>query len=207
MSTQQPQIIDIPRDRLNEATDVLKRAFGNYPMMTQFFFANSGEDTVRHVEEAFRITCLIRLELGDHLKGVVVDGRLVAVACINKPERPEWPETLDKEFAKFQETVGSAAMERMGQYGEFTEKYAITEPHFYLVAIGVHPAEQGKGYGRLLLDEAQRLSEAHPTSTGVALDTETQSNLELYQHCGYTITAQSNLDELPIWFLFRPNRA
>jgi GNAT superfamily N-acetyltransferase len=205
MSTQQPQIIDISRERVEEATEVLTRAFENYPMM-DFFFAHSGDKYVAHIREAFRFTCLMRLELNDNITGVEIDGRLVAVACISNPERPDWPESLQRLFAQFEENVGPAAWERFGQYGELTEKYAVAEPHFYLIAIGVDPAEQGKGYGRLLLDDVQRLSESHPTSTGVALDTETHSNLALYQHCGYQITAQSDLDGLPIWFLFRSNQ-
>jgi ribosomal protein S18 acetylase RimI-like enzyme len=198
------QVIDISRDRLDEAAEVLSIAFDNYPMM-RYFFAGGGEHQAEHVREAFRFTCVMRLELGGHLIGICEDERLVGVACINQPESAEWPASLEQEYERFQQLIGPQAVERFGKYGELGEKFAVGEPHFYLVAIGVRPEAQGKGYGKILLDETQRLSQSHPTSTGVALDTETESNVALYQHCGYEVTAQSNLDEIPIWFLFRRN--
>ena len=47
------------------------------------------------------------------------------------------------------------------------------------------------------------MSAAHPVSRGVALDTETTANVSLYEHCGYRVTAQSRLEDVPIWCMFR----
>ena len=71
--------------------------------------------------------------------------------------------------------------------------------------IGVHPEAQGRGYGRMLLDAVQALSEGHSTSTGVALDTENPENVPIYEHCGYRVIAETNLEGVPIWCMLRPN--
>jgi hypothetical protein len=63
------------------------------------------------------------------------------------------------------------------------------------------------GYGRRLLDEVQALSDAHPTSTGVGLDTEKPSNVSFYEHCGYRVTGKTNLKHVDIWCMFRENGA
>jgi ribosomal protein S18 acetylase RimI-like enzyme len=201
------EIIDVPRERLDEAVDVFARAFENYPLM-RHFFAGSGEDYGRQVREAFRITCEIRMTLNDSVKGILdEDGRLVAVACANHPEKKEWPASLEQSFATFEERMPSQAIERLNQYVELGTKHDLEQPHFYLVAIGVRPDAQGQGYGRALLDEVHRMSEDHPFSTGVALDTETISNVPLYEHCGYGVTARDRLGDVDIWYMFRPNEA
>ena len=197
-------IIDISQERLDEAADVLARAFADYPLM-HFFFADSGATYTQQVWEALRITCEVRLVLGEPVKGIVNGDRLMAVACIDNPEKKLWPASLEQAYAAFERRIGARAAERLEKYGELTAGYRLDQPHFYLVALGVHPDVQGKGYGRALLDMVHGMSEAHPLSTGVALDTETPTNVPLYEHCGYHVTAQSNLENVNIWFMFRPD--
>jgi GNAT superfamily N-acetyltransferase len=199
------EIIDIPRERLDEAADVFAHAFEDYPLM-HYFLADSGEDYGRQAREAFRITCEIRMVLGDSVKGILdEEGRLVAVACINHPEKKEWPASLEQSYAAFEKRMPAQAIERLNQYVELGTRHDLEQPHFYLVAIGVRPDAQGQGYGRALLDEVHRMSEAHPFSTGVGLDTETPINVPLYEHCGYGVTARDRLGDVDIWFMFRPN--
>ncbi len=72
--------------------------------------------------------------------------------------------------------------------------------------IGVHPAEQGRGYGRRLLAAIHALSAHHPTSTGVYLDTENPASKAFYERCGYRLLAEERLDDgVDIWCLFRPD--
>ncbi|MFQ5795461.1 MAG: hypothetical protein ACE5JP_10490 [Candidatus Bipolaricaulia bacterium] len=73
--------------------------------------------------------------------------------------------------------------------------------------MGVHPETQGKGHRRALLNAIHALSEAHPTSIGVALDTENPVNVPLYKHFGYRIVKKTKLDDVDVWCMFRPNGA
>jgi GNAT superfamily N-acetyltransferase len=201
----QVDIVDVPYERLDEAAAVMACAFMDYPLL-HLFFADSGENYVQHVREAFHITCEARLALGEIVKGVQVDNRLVAVACIATPGEQQWPASLEQKFEAFAQCNGARSMDLLGRFGELTASYSPAEPHFYLIAPGVHPDWQGQGYGRLLLELVQSLSEAHPTSTGVGLDTETATNVPLYEHCGYRVTTKTSLETVDIWCMVRANR-
>ena len=198
-------VVDVTRERLDEAAHVLARAFEDYPLM-RYIFEDSGDEYFHHVRDVMRFTCDARLALGYSLKGVEEDGRIVAVACINHPEEKEWPAALEQSLNKVMDSVGEQAAARLGQFGELVGAHHPQQPHFYLVAIGVEPTSQGKGYGRALLNAVHEMSEAHPVSAGVGLDTETAVNVPLYEHFGYEITGQGKLAEIDVWFFFRPNQ-
>ena len=57
-----------------------------------------------------------------------------------------------------------------------------------------------------MLDAVHALSEAHPISTGMTLDTENAANVPLYAHCGYRVIAKANLEHVDVWHMFRPNK-
>lgn len=199
------KVIDISWARLDEAAEVLARAFVDYPV-SRYIFPDHGA-AERHLPEVFRFMCGARLANGDPVKGIVRNGRLVGVASLDGPEQKPWPEPMEHAFADFAERAGDGVSERFEQYAELTAEHRPAEPHFYLIILGVLPEAQGQGYGRALLDEVQAMSAAHPVSQGVALDTETTANVSLYEHCGYRVTAQSRLDDVPIWCMFRPDDA
>jgi GNAT superfamily N-acetyltransferase len=199
-------VIDIPRDRLDEAADVLALAFADYPLW-RYFFLEGGIINRQHIWEAFRLTCEARIAKSDPVKGVIQDGRLFAVACMDSPEPTLLPTSMEQALAEFGSRISKQAAERLGEYGALTAQRRPPEPHFYLIAIGVLPELQGRGYGRLLLNEAHNMSAAHPSSTGVGLDTETDGNVILYEHCGYHVETQTALGSIPVWCMFRPNDA
>lgn len=199
-------IVDIPHERVDEAATVLARAFEDYPLM-HYILADSGNDYKRHVWDAMRFTCEARLTLGNSLKGVEENGRLVAVACIDHPEEKIWPDSLEQGFDALIESLSEQAATRFSQFGELVGAHHPQQPHFYLVVLGVQPEAQRQGYGRALLSMVQEMSESHPLSTGVGLDTETIANVPLYKHCGYQVTGEARLGDVDMWFFFRPNGA
>ncbi len=69
--------------------------------------------------------------------------------------------------------------------------------------LGVNPSSQGMGIGSQLLEHIHMLSNKHSKSCGVALDTQTQTNVNYYQNLGYQISSTKNLDRLKHWFMFR----
>ncbi len=93
-------------------------------------------------------------------------------------------------------------MQRMMKYAQVTSEHMPDESHFYLTALGIHPDEQSKGYARALLDAVHERSDAHPTSTGVSLDTGNPVNVPMYEHCGYRLVAKTKLEELGLWCMF-----
>ena len=79
----------------------------------------------------------------------------------------------------------------------------VPEPHWYLQAVGVEPASQGKGIGSALVRAGMR--RADRDNTLVYLETETESNVAYYEHLGFAVVEQivaTGLN-LPIWLMIR----
>ena len=78
-------------------------------------------------------------------------------------------------------------------------------PHFYINTLGVNPQSQGKGIGKALLLRVHQISESNSESCGVALDTQTQQNVDYYQRFGYRISSTVELENVQNWFMYRPD--
>lgn len=99
-------------------------------------------------------------------------------------------------------------VERWERYPALADRHRPAAPNYGVGVIGVHPDYQGQGIGGRLLDAVHARSLAHPTSTGVYLDTENPASKRFYERCGYRTIAHERLDgAVDIWCLFRPNDA
>ena len=102
--------------------------------------------------------------------------------------------------------IGPEASSRLEAYSRLADTDRPSEPHYQLGMIGVDPQHQGKGYGGQLLGTLKEMSESHPKSMGVWLDTENPRNVPYYQHFGYEIKAHSTLGDVDIWGMYRPSQ-
>ena len=202
----QPLVIAIPPERVAEAAKVLALAFARDPLIG-YFLPEGTPARDEKLRAFFHFLCVLHHDLDWPLIGCEAAGRLVAVACPSDPVEPPWPDELGRKYRQLADELGDAVIARREAYAWVSDPLRPSEPNYYLGIIGVHPDAQGQGYGRALLDAVQRLSEAHPTSTGVALDTELASNVRVYERCGYHVHATARLGMLDIWFMFRPNRS
>jgi ribosomal protein S18 acetylase RimI-like enzyme len=100
---------------------------------------------------------------------------------------------------------GSGALKRFDRYEAAQKKHLKSEPHHYLVAIGVHPEYQGEGYGGELLRAAIDIAEADVDSAGIGLDTGSESNQKFYEKYGFELIATEPLDDKMMRLMFRPN--
>ena len=75
--------------------------------------------------------------------------------------------------------------------------------HLYLLVIGVATGQQGKGYGRQLLDVIIEQSEREVVP--LYLETEREENVKMYQHFGFKLLKEITLPivELPMWEMVR----
>ncbi len=206
MSRRAAEVVSIPQERLCEVVGVLSRAFAADPLM-RYLFAHDKEAYSARLRAFCQYSCEVQIQLGWPLLGVVPRTRVAGAVCVAPPEQPEWPQSLLDAYTRLTSTLGPATTERLEQYVQNTGTQLPPKPLYHIGMIGVRPESQGQGYARLLLDAVHQLSEQHPSSTGVGLDTENRDNVPLYERMGYHVVAEVPLDKLKVWCMFRPNGA
>jgi len=197
-------IIRITKDSLEEATEVLTRAFEDDPVIN-YFISGHKDAYPEKLRQVFRYQCLMYLEMDLPVFGTVQNSRITGIACLSIPGKKERPDTLVKTDKEFEKSMGPESFDRIKRYMNLSKKYTPEGPHHYLAALGIHPDFQGQGYARLLLDRVSEISEKHGTSTGVFLETAKSKNVELYKHFSYNLFATEKLDGVvDLWYMFRP---
>lgn len=197
------QIVPLDTQHKDNIIEVLSTSFENYPLI-EFFLENTPKDSSRGFWEYI---CDIALIHNGSLLGAFVDGKLQGVAFITPPDRIT--DNVEKLIAPLQEqlaiAIGEEAAMRMDEYSRLKDANKPSQPHFYINAVGVHPQSQGKGVGKALLSHVRAMSEQHPQSCGVGLDTQTEQNAAYYKRCGYHVSTTAKLDFVLLWFMFQPN--
>lgn len=202
----QPNVMQLERTNLHEAIDILSKAFTNDPMV-RYLLQSSNATYSRSLYEMFRFSCEVRLLLNWPILGCWdTQHRLVGVACLSLPGKTVWPPALKEVYHELKACIGVHATTSMKEYTRKADTNRPEEPHYHLGIIGIDPKQQGHGYGGKLLRVLHKMSEAHPSSTGIWLDTENPRNVTLYQHFGYQIKALTQLGDVQIWGMFRPNQ-
>jgi GNAT superfamily N-acetyltransferase len=168
---------------LDDLASLLMLAFSHDPGMQYLCQADN-----RRLLMWFR--AMLRLQSANRqpLPGVKIDGKYAACAVVTAPETRLQMGSLLRWLGDMLRGVGVRGIWRTLTHLNLIGQYQPPEPHYRLEFIAVHPDHQGKGYGRLLLDAIQRLSEEHPASTGIWLETTQPTNVPLYEHCHYTVT-------------------
>jgi GNAT superfamily N-acetyltransferase len=187
-----------------EAVDVLASAFEDYPVM-RFVLRDAGEAYPSHLRALVGFFCELRFTRGYPILGVRNDGRLAAVAGINEPEPDPWPPALRQRHDELAELVGRDAVRRLDAFEDISSRHEPVEPHYYLGILGVRPDGQKRGYARALVEELRRMSEQHGRSTGIALTTERAENLPFYEHLGFEVIGEGQIEDVHTWCLFWTN--
>jgi ribosomal protein S18 acetylase RimI-like enzyme len=190
---------------LPDAIAALAAAFAVDPLMHYFFADNPGGVTAQ-VPRFFSILLQARLALAMPALVLEHNGRVMGLAMGYDTTRPTWPKDMDKALADLEaETPALAA--RFAAYEAIADAALPGEPHHYLGVIGLHPAMQGQGAGKALLDAFCALSETDPLSHGVFLETASPGNVHFYERNGFAIRGKGDLPGTPLWCLYQPNRA
>ena len=83
------------------------------------------------------------------------------------------------------------------------KKHMAGHDYLYLLVVGVATELQGKGFGRKLIGAAIEKSEQRGLQ--LYLETETEENVEMYEHFGYRLLKKITLPivDLPMWEMVR----
>ena len=186
----------LPSETLRTA-ELMARSFRREPTTT-YFFGCSPEERAPFLRTMFSFATRGRADTGGIL--VIEDkGKIVAAAITSAFEEAGWPADLEAEWDEAARGFPDGTEDRFGLYSELKKKHRPSTDHLYLVAIGVDPDHQGRGFGRMLLDEVSSLANGRE----VCLDTMDPQNVITYQKCGYRIAAEDILGGNPIWFMIR----
>lgn len=183
-------------DDLDGVTDTLTRSFHDDPMMAWCF--PDAEIRPRRLATMWRF-----LAEGLYLPGgactTLPDHDAVALWRHPDDDRQEpfWAENSDR-FV----TLMEGDLERMGELSELMGDAHPTVPHWYLLAIGVSPASQGRGLGSVLL--AHTLELVDQRGEPAYLEATSARSRVLYERFGFEATDELVPDgSPPMWPMWR----
>jgi len=197
-------VVTFNKQNIQEITDVLCEAFYNYPVMKHVLGEKQDYDT--RLSKAVTFFVSARALRNEPLFGIYnSDDKLVAASSVTLPGEIPSPAELFNLRDKLWAELGSEEKARYEKYGSVASGLLPKEPHHHLNMIGVRNAYQGKGLARQLISKVEELVSAHPTSTGVSLNTEVESNVNFYLHLGYEMVGQAEVDKgIQTWGFFKP---
>ena len=135
---------------------------------------------------------------GGLVLGAWDDETLVGGMLIRRPEAVDDFDPSDPVTVEYRAKVGEAAWQRLDAFEVMIEEHTPSPANgcFHIDLIAVDPAQQGKGYGRQMLDYVAELARSHPKSNLVCLATEAAEKHAFYEHFGYEKLSTATLGPL-----------
>lgn len=191
-------------DDVPGVVSVLSESFHDYPVM-RFVLGDDPEyeDRLLTLVTFFVMARVLREEV---IMGIVEGGSLAAAALVSRPGSGPTPPRLAELREETWAALGAEARGRYEAFGEVAGRISVDVDHLHLNMIGVTRRRQGRGLGARLLDRLHARSASDPTSAGVSLSTEVESNVSLYRRFGYRVLGSAPVDAaFTTWGMFRPD--
>jgi ribosomal protein S18 acetylase RimI-like enzyme len=196
-------MIELTRDKIRPASQMLSRAFQESPV---YIYAYPNADIrKKNLPRAFESVLRYGMKYGrvtttsDRMEGVLVWTRPESMKMtVGRMWRSGalWPAVR----------IGIRASVRMSRINDFIEKkHRELAPfdHWYLLLLGVDPVYQRKGYGGRLL--RSMLVAADVAGLPCYLETTTEENVAFYRHFGFGVIDEFMVPGTPvkIWVMLR----
>jgi ribosomal protein S18 acetylase RimI-like enzyme len=181
---------------------VLARAFDADPVVN--YLLRQDKKRAFAFETAFDVGfCQLTLPFGE--TWIESDGR--GAALWTPPGRwSEW--NLVTSLYRLMRAIGFRRLLRILPAIERVQRGHPRQSHYYLFALGVDPAHQGRGIGSALLHEV--LARCDAEAAAAYLEASTPKNARLYERHGFRVTEELRIakDAPPLWRMWRdPSRA
>ena len=201
------RVLQLNVNNAPDAVDVLCDAFAKYPVM-HFVLDAGSEGYATRLREFVNFAVMARVYRGEFVFGIADDAGLQGVATVSRPHVSGTPPELMALRENLWNAAGAPSRARYEAYNKATTPFMPLEPHLHINMLGVRHAAHGMGYARKLLDHVHMFSRDDPDSSGVSLETETETNVPFYQHFGYRLVGQVEVAPgLTSWGFFRLNSA
>lgn len=125
------------------------------------------------------------LSRGNPILGVIEDDSVIGVALVRLPDNANKKIRSLLLILKLWFYYGTKFIVETKNYSNRIRKHFPKIPFMYIHFIGVHPKYSMSGAGIVLLNEIHNMSENHPFSQGVAIETSKKENVEYYSRIGY----------------------
>jgi ribosomal protein S18 acetylase RimI-like enzyme len=199
---QSPTAIALENLHASRAMEALGRAFINDPLIT---YVIADEHRRRQLTPGL-YGGIVRYAL---LYGKPFTTETVAgAACWLPPEQssPTLLRMLKAGMWRVPFRLGWKSYQRLNEFEAQAEKLHqrhATKPHWYLWALGVDPAQQGRGFGGSLLQPV--LARADAEKTPCYLETQNPRNLPFYEKHGFKVSEQREVfkDAVTTWAMLR----
>jgi len=199
------EVVNLYKENIAEVADVLCEAFYDYPVMR--FVIGNEDDYDNRLRKLVTFFVAARALRKEPLLGVYnSENRLVAAAVVTLPGDIPQPEDLTRRREILWTELGSAEQVRYENYGKAAFSLLPSEPHHHLNMIGIRTSYKGRGLARQLITAVEELMLLYPSSSGVSLNTEVESNINFYLHLGYKLIGQTNVDKNIVTWGFFKNR-
>jgi ribosomal protein S18 acetylase RimI-like enzyme len=199
-----PEVRVLGEDHAPEVTRVLCGSFYDYPVMR--YVVGDSADYDHRLNKFVHFFVMAHALRGDPLLGTMDGTALTATAIISYTDGRESPAELAALRDAMWGDLGPESRSRYGVFAAACVPFEVDTPHIHLSMIGVSRAAQGRGLGRILIDQVHLISERDATSQGVTLTTEDPSNVPLYEHFGYRVVGHTRVSpSLETWGFFRPD--
>lgn len=189
---------------------VMADAFAHDPLFVVAFGEDDGRPGTRTSTEVF-LSFLFDMTriMGGTARGLFVDGHLAGCSLVEPPAGSLLAQTCRTlasllRFLPVAITLPLRTTVLLNDYMKATRAAAPRRPHHYLALVGVRPVRQGHGLGRRLVENVVEQAEGHPTSKGLALDTENARNAALYRSWGFEMREAVDIGGLTAYCMFRP---
>jgi GNAT superfamily N-acetyltransferase len=203
MSSETGNLTVLDKGSIKTASRVLSRAFQESPINV-YAYPDAGVRS-KKLPSAFESVLRYGMKYG---RVYTTSDRLEGVAVWMQPESMKMNvQRLWQAGALWSAMrIGISASVRMLRINMYIEKKhgeLATFDHWYLMLVGVDPEYQGNGYGGRLIKSM--LCKAAEAGLPCYLETETESNVRLYQHFGFEVIDEFIVPGTPvkIWVMLR----
>jgi ribosomal protein S18 acetylase RimI-like enzyme len=178
-------VISLRRGQHRHGADVLVASHTNYPAFRHIF--PDPRRRVRALRPFFAATLRDAIPFGSVYAGVDAAAP-AAIAVWLPPGAFPWTGARQARAAPGLVQTMIAAPRSFPAFmglGSNAARAHPTEPHWYLVVLGVRPGHQGRGHGSRLL--AAGLRHADSNGTACYLETSDPANVAFYQRFGFAV--------------------